>query len=93
MLFDVEEDPHEQVNLAEGKPEVCREAAYLLMQWHDRMMKSMQYYDTDPLWTVIREGGPFHANGQLKEYCKRLEETGRGWAVPELKKRHPHEFK
>ena len=92
MLFNIEDDPHEQVDLAGEKPDICREAVYLLNGWHDDMMKSMKGYDSDPLWTVIREGGPFHANGQLKAYCERLEATGRGWAVPELKKRHPREF-
>ena len=55
------------------------------------MMKSMQY-SNDPLWTVIKEGGPLHARGQLAQYCRRLEETGRGGAIPELKRRHPREF-
>lgn len=27
-----------------------------------------------------------------KEYYKRLQESGRGWAVEELKKRHPRKF-
>ena len=52
---------------------------------------SSEAYD-DPMWREIHEGGPFHCKGYLNEYCKRLEETGRGWAVPELKKRHPHEI-
>jgi hypothetical protein len=56
------------------------------------MMKTMPG-DVDPLWTVIREGGPFHAKGQLKAYCDYLEKTGRGDAVPELKRRHPREFR
>ncbi|MBS3822239.1 MAG: hypothetical protein KGY81_10805, partial [Phycisphaerae bacterium] len=30
--------------------------------------------------------------GQLPEYCQWLEKTDRGWAVPELKRRHPQEF-
>lgn len=35
----------------------------------------------DPLWTVLREGGPWHVRGHLKEYLERLRETGRGdWA-------------
>jgi len=46
-------------------------------------MKSMPY-DVDPLWTVIKEGGPYHARGHLRAYCERLERTGRGWAIPEL---------
>ncbi|MBN1669905.1 MAG: sulfatase [Kiritimatiellae bacterium] len=94
MLFNVQDDPHEQVNLAEKHPEVCREAVYLLTQWHDAMMKTMPFEprDADPLWTVIREGGPLHARGQLKAYCERLQQTGRGDAIPELKRRHPGEF-
>ncbi|HDH99442.1 MAG TPA: DUF229 domain-containing protein [Firmicutes bacterium] len=91
MLFDLEEDPYEQHNLADSKPDVCKEAVYLLNRWHDDMMKSMPY-DVDPLWTVIKEGGPYHARGHLRAYCERLERTGRGWAIPELKRRHPQEF-
>jgi hypothetical protein len=46
----------------------------------------------DPLQTVMREGGPMHARGALRQYCERLEATGRGDAVAELKRRHPQEF-
>jgi arylsulfatase A-like enzyme len=91
MLFNLEDDPYEQHDLAEERPEVVREAVYRLTQWHDDMMGTMEC-DVDPLWTVIREGGPYHARGQLTKYCERLEETGRAWAIPELKKRHPGEF-
>ncbi|HUW35361.1 MAG TPA: sulfatase [Planctomycetota bacterium] len=91
MLFDLERDPHEQHNVAEQNRTAVLEASYRLSQWHDRMMHTMPY-EVDPLWTVIREGGPFHANGQLRQYCERLEQTGRGEAVPELKRRHPREF-
>jgi choline-sulfatase len=91
MLFNVEEDPHEQVDLAGDRPDLCREAVYILTEWHDDMMATMPDA-IDPLWTVIREGGPFHARGFLAEYCNRLEKTERAWAVPELRLRHPHEF-
>lgn len=91
MLFDVKNDPHQQRNLAQAHPEVCREAVYHLNEWHDEMMKSMPH-DVDPLWTVIKEGGPYHARGQLRAYCERLEQTGRGQHVAELKRRHPREF-
>jgi hypothetical protein len=40
----------------------------------------------------MKEGGPLHARGQLKAYCERLEQTGRGQHVAELKRRHPREF-
>ena len=92
MLFNIRNDPHEQHNLAEQHPEICADATRRYLDWHDRMMATMQH-DTDPLWTVMKEGGPFHSRGHLAEYCKRLEETGRGWAIPELKARHPGEFK
>jgi len=91
MLFDIEADPHEQVNLADERPDVCKDAVYLLNEWHDAMMKTMDS-PTDPLWTVIREGGPFHARGQLKGYCKFLESTERAYAIEELKRKHPGEF-
>ncbi|TCN01440.1 arylsulfatase A-like enzyme [Paenibacillus sp. BK033] len=90
MLFNLKEDPHEQHNLAESCKALCREAVYYLNEWHDGMMASMKS-DIDPLWTVIREGGPYHAKGHLKDYVTRLEETGRGEAAQELIRRHPRE--
>ena len=90
MLFNVKIDPHEQNNVADQYPEIVHQAAHYLLEWHDEMMMSMDL-PTDPLWTVMREGGPFHARGRLKQYCKYLEKTGRGWAIPELIKRHPEE--
>jgi hypothetical protein len=94
MLFNLKEDLHEQINLAEKMPDICNQAQAKLADWHARMMLTMpEKYDTDPLWTVLKEGGPYHARGRLAQYCKRLEATGRGWAVPELMRRHPQEFK
>ena len=93
MLFNIKDDPHEQNNLAETHPEICREAAARYLNWHDEMMVTMpEGYYHDPMWEIIHEGGPFHARGRLPVYCERLEETGRQWAIPELKKRHPKEF-
>lgn len=92
MLYNVDEDPHEQSNLAETHPELCREGAHRLLGWHDRMMDTMDSR-VDPLWTVMKEGGPFHARGHLPHYVEYLEKTGRQWAIPELKKRHPGEFR
>ncbi len=92
MLFNIKDDYHEQNNLAEDRRDICKEAVYLLNEWHDEMMSSMED-DTDPLWTVIKEGGPLHANGALEKYCEYLQKTGRDWAIPELKIKHPKEFK
>lgn len=91
MLFNIEEDPHEQHNVADGNRQVCLEAVYRLNDWHDRMMQTMDS-DIDPMWTVIREGGPYHARGKLAEYCERLAVTERGEAIDKLKRRHPGEF-
>lgn len=90
MLFHIKDDIHELHNLAPARPDICREAAYRLLDWHDEMMMSMEH-DVDPLWTVIREGGPYHAKGNLSEYAERLNESGRGRYVEELRKRHPQE--
>ena len=91
MLFDIERDPHEQDDLASDRLDACGEAVRRLAEWHDSMMKSMDC-DVDPLRTVITEGGPTYARGFPRRYCERLEATGRGWAIPELKRRHPREF-
>ncbi len=95
MLFNLAEDPHEQHNLADERPEICAEGARRYLAWLDEMMFSQpEGYFHDPLWEVLlRTGGPFHARGHLKKYCERLEETGRDWAVPLLKARHPEEFR
>jgi arylsulfatase A-like enzyme len=85
MLFDIANDPHELVNLAAEKPEICKEGAYRLMNWHDTQMFKMarQSNDSvDPMWTVIREGGPHHTHHNqgakvLAQYIERLKKTGR----------------
>lgn len=85
MLFDLENDPHETTNLAATHPDVCREGAHRLMRWHDAQMQKMAINSNDvvdPLWTVIREGGPHHTHHNqgakvLKQYIERLKATGR----------------
>ncbi len=92
MLFNVKEDPHEQKNMSDKLPELCAEATRLYLKWYDEMMMSSRY-SVDPLWMVLKEGGPFHSRGRLKEYCKHLSETGRSWAIELLRKKHPEEFR
>jgi arylsulfatase A-like enzyme len=91
MLYNLKEDPFEQHDVAEENLQIRKDAVYYLNEWHDQMMKTMPY-DVDPLWTVMKEGGPFHAKGNLPRYVKHLESTGRSHAVPELRRRHPQEF-
>jgi choline-sulfatase len=91
MLFCVDNDPREQHNVAHKYPEIVNKAVHYLLNWHDDMMMTSST-KVDPLWTVMKEGGPFHARGQLKRYCNYLRETGRDWATDELRRRHPGEF-
>lgn len=92
MLFDLAKDPHEQNNLASQRPEVCREGVWRLANWHDEQMQYMARHTSniaDPLWTVMSEGGPFHAReGNIPKYLKRLEATGRGDSAARLRARY-----
>ena len=91
MLFNLKEDPREENNVAEQNKNICMEATYYLHEWHDEMMlKSGD--DVDPLWTVMKEGGPYHAKGFLKNYGERLVQTGREQQFNELRQKHPIEF-
>jgi arylsulfatase A-like enzyme len=94
MVFDVKNDPHEQNDLAPTRPDLCREGLARLCNWHDARMNDLAKMGvaTDPLWTVMAEGGPFHANDDAliaTGYLQHLEKTGRGWAIEEYRRRHP----
>jgi arylsulfatase A-like enzyme len=97
MLFDLVADPHEQQNLAATRSELCREGAWRLSRWHDQQMQKMAkifpHDIADPLWTVMAEGGPFHAQhhptrGPLAGYTTRLEATGRAEGAQKLRERY-----
>ena len=91
MLFNVAQDPHEENDLAEEKPDVVDSAMGKLADWeHEMKLTSTQ--DVDPMMTVLREGGPFHTRGKLPEYIKRLNTTGRSQHVETLAARHPDEI-
>ncbi|MEM1099509.1 MAG: sulfatase-like hydrolase/transferase [Planctomycetota bacterium] len=100
MLFDLSADPHEQNNVADEHPAVLKEAAWRLLSWHDDAMATVVRDCSDvvdPMYTVLNEGGPFHARadgstGQprdFKAYLKRLENTGRAEAAADLRTRYP----
>ena len=92
MVFDIGADPHEQNNLAVERPDICREGAWRLANWHEEQMQYMTRHTTniaDPLWTVMSEGGPFHyREGNIPAYLKRLEATGRGEAAAQLRAKY-----
>ncbi|MEM8782456.1 MAG: sulfatase [Planctomycetota bacterium] len=102
MLFDLAADPLEQHDLADARPEVVREAAFRLANWHAAQMHRMAEHVgdvVDPLWTVIHEGGPLHARAEapgqpgspekFTAYLERLDATGRREAADDLRRRYP----
>jgi choline-sulfatase len=103
MLFDLRADPHEQNNLAEQRGDLCREGTFRLAHWHDAQMRKMVAASSDvidPLWTVIREGGPYHAGfsasrpdaERFLQYLKRLEHTGRAEGAAALRAKYNSEL-
>ncbi len=91
MLFDVDEDPHEQRDLASARPEVVDHAMGLLADWQQDMAWTGRS-DVDPMLTVLREGGPFYTRGRLRPYIGRLKATGRGQHAAHLARLHPTEL-
>ena len=87
MLFNVKEDTHEQHDLAAKRPELCARGAKLILDWTDSMMKT-SHYDTDPMWTVMREGGPEHCRGELETYKRRLKGTPREYGIRLLEEKY-----
>jgi arylsulfatase A-like enzyme len=92
MLFNIDDDPHEQNDLAASRRDICAQAVAMLQDWHDEMMATqLDGVTVDPMYTVLAEGGPVHARGALKRYAEHLKSTGRQWAIEELRRRHPQE--
>lgn len=91
MLFNVKDDPHEQHDVKAEHPDICARGAKMILDWQEAQMLSSNS-EVDPLWTVMREGGPLHARGHLKEYLERLEATGRAEGAKILRQRHPDEL-
>jgi arylsulfatase A-like enzyme len=91
LLFDVEADPHQTTNRAADRPEVADRGQALLEAWHADMMRTAATPDrTDPLQTVLDEGGPFHPRGRLDAYVERLRDTGRAEEAETLLEREAH---
>jgi len=87
MLFNLEEDPHEVNNLADEHPEIVARAHTMLDEWHTKMMETSDSR-VDPLWTVMKEGGPLHTRDALEKYCERLRASGRAHHAERLEKKH-----
>ncbi len=89
MLFDIKNDPHQTKNLAKELPQVAARGAKYILEWQYDMMKSSDA-DVDPMWTVMREGGPEHTRGYLTDYLKRLEATDRAEGAKKLREKYPN---
>jgi choline-sulfatase len=87
MLFDLAADPHEQHDLARAQPELVNRAMGYLADWHAAMMLTSPA-SVDPMMTVLREGGPFHAQINLPAYLERLRATGRSAQADSLAARY-----
>lgn len=85
MMFNLTDDPHELHDASEQRPaEVAQGLAILDMWRSDTMIEAG--LDDDPLMTLIAEGGPFHVQGRLPAYAKRLRATGRAHHADELER-------
>ena len=89
MLFDLANDPHEQFNLAEERPDLLAKGISLLHNWHNEMMETASHR-VDPLQTVLSEGGPLHSKDGGKAYIERLKQTGRAEIAERFEKRSPN---
>ncbi len=87
MLFDVENDPHEQFDVKKRYPDVVSRGAKYILDWYDDQMLSSRY-DVDPMMTVLHEGGPYHTRTDLEAYIARLESTGRADGAAKLRERY-----
>jgi len=88
MLYNLKDDPHEQFDLKDDRPDLCAKGAKIILDWQEKMMKTADV-DIDPMWTVYHEGGPYHAHDNVFElYMERLENSARGDAAQKLRKRY-----
>ncbi|MEM6484391.1 MAG: sulfatase [Pseudomonadota bacterium] len=107
MLFDLAVDPYEWNDIAAKHPQICAEGMWRLARWHDANMQKMARFAADavdPLWTVIKEGGPHHANliegrgqpqmkfGGLPGYVKRLRDTDRSQHAQRIVDQHAQRY-
>ncbi|MCI8624414.1 MAG: sulfatase [Provencibacterium sp.] len=91
MLFHLSEDPHEQFDVKDRYPEVCARGAKIILDWQEEaMLRSGS--TTDPMWTVMKENGPYHTWRELPDYLKHLEKTGRSKQAQLLRERHPDDL-
>jgi len=87
MVFDLEADPHEQVNLADSRPDLLQKGKSILTTWKKDCMETAHVKE-DPKDTVIAEGGPLHTHEGGSTYLSRLRATGRAESAERLRIKH-----
>jgi arylsulfatase A-like enzyme len=91
MLFNVVKDPHQQKDLATPDNPHLLDGRKLLQQWLIGRLPSAAR-GGDPHLNVMREGGPYHVRGKLKDYLQRLHDTDRTHLANELSSKYPDEL-
>ncbi len=71
MLYNISKDPYERYDVKDKYPEVCAECARLILTWQEDLMLK-DPLASDPMWTVMKEGGPQHTKTDLPAYIERL---------------------
>lgn len=87
MLFDLEADPHQQINLAGTNGQALQIGRDKLLSWHAAMMVDAAR-GRDPHDNVMAEGGPYHVRGKLDAYLERLRQTQRAGLADELAEKY-----
>ncbi len=85
MLFNVAEDPHELNDLSAEEPDLVNKGLAIIEGWATDELRRSPF--PDPMWTILAEGGPLHANfksSQFENYKQRLRDTGREQFTAEL---------
>jgi arylsulfatase A-like enzyme len=96
-LYDLVADPHETTNLARDRPEIVREGLSLLEDWRGERMREAATGENggipgapralvDPLFEIVREGGPYYTRDAVETYAERLGETGRNEHAEHVKR-------
>lgn len=83
QLFNLALDPHEEHDVAQAHPDVCAQGARMILAWQEEQMLRSPC-PVDPMWTVIRENGPYHTWNALPDYVRHLRNTGRAEGAQRL---------
>ncbi len=87
MLFDLSNDPHQQVNLVREQPEALKCGRDKLDSWHAEMLVDAAR-GRDPHENVMAEGGPYHVRGKLPAYLERLRASDRSHLADQLAEKY-----